>query len=682
MLLPMPLPGFARRFQSEHPTAWSWQTAIAGTIVLGIVAAIVAVIVGLAGIDAGNAWLMPAFCGAAFILLVLVRNIMPRKGDWISIFAVTGALTIFVFILHDFLSNVVDGQYTVFRSGFDWLNVGNYGLRVGFYVDPIALVMLAAVTVVALMVNIYSTGYMHGEARYGWFFAVLSLFVASMMTLVLADNFLLLYVCWELVGVCSFLLIGFYYERRSAVEAAKKAFVTTRAGDVGLLIGIILFWRATGTFDIQEIIHQATTGQISSVYLTVATLFLFLGAMGKSAQVPFHVWLPDAMEGPTPVSALIHAATMVVAGIYLVARTLPIFEAAHGATTVVLVVGIVTALMAAVMAIVQTDLKKVIAYSTISNLGFMMAALGAGAVTGAMFHLLTHAFFKALLFLGAGSVIHSTGTQEMPEMGGLWKKMPITALTFIIAGLANAGIPPLAGFWSKDEVLKSFFDNQNGVYLVLLLLWVLLSAIYTGRMIILTFFGKPRDQHIHDHAHESPANMLLPLLGLAGLAVVAGFVAFEGVGKALGFPGGIGQFVIPFGGAGELLSINTGIAVGSSVVGLLGFFVASYYWWGRGERAAGVARAMPELYDLVRNKFYFDDLYQGLIDYVVLGFGRVLSWFDRQVVNDTGVDGAANLAGFAGFRLKFTENGKIPSYAMAIALGVVVLSVIAFSTQT
>jgi len=680
VLVPLPLPGFARRFQSEHPTAWAWQTAIAGTFVLGIVAAVVAVIMGLSGIDAGNAWLMPAFCICAFLLLVLVRNFVPRHGDWVSIFAITGAFVIFLFIVHDFLDNVVDGQFTVFRSGFEWLSVGNFGLRIGFFVDPITIVMLGVVTTVALMVNIYSTGYMHGEARYGWFFAMLSLFAASMMTLVLADNFLLLYVCWELVGICSFLLIGFYYERRSAVEAAKKAFITTRAGDVGLLIGIILLWRATGTFDIQSIIHAATTHQINQTYLTVSTLFLFLGAMGKSAQVPFHVWLPDAMEGPTPVSALIHAATMVVAGIYLVSRTLPIFQAAD-LSTVVLIVGVVTALMAATVAIVQTDLKKVIAYSTISNLGFMMAALGAGAVSGAMFHLFTHAFFKALLFLCAGSVIHATGTQEMPEMGGLFKKMPITGITFIIASLANAGIPPLAGFWSKDEVLKGVLDGQNGTFVILLLLWVLLSAIYTARAIVLTFFGRPRVRHVYDHAHESPPSMLLPLFVLSILAITGGFVAFEGVGKALGFPGGFGRFVFPAGSEGEILSINGSLAVGATIAGLLGFYVAGYYWWGRGERAAAAANRFPGIYALIKNKFYFDDLYQAMVNYVVLGLGRVLSWFDRQVVNDTGVDGTADLTGFAGYELKFHETGKIPNYAFAITLGVVVLAVIAFTTR-
>ncbi len=683
MLVPMPMPRSVRRYQRQHPTAWSWASAVAGTTVIVGFAIIVAIIFAILDsngrFDPGNAWILPAFTGVAFLILAFVRNALPRKGDFISIFAITGALTIFFFIVHDFVGGYANGAYAAYRSGFDWLNVGDFGLRIGFYVDPITVVMMGVVCTVAFMVNVYSTGYMKGEARYGWFFAMLSLFVTAMLTLVLADNFLLMYVCWELVGFCSFMLIGFYYERRSAVEAAKKAFVTTRAGDVGFLIGIILFWRATGTFDIQTIIQMARAGQIGSTYLTVATLFLFLGAMGKSAQVPFQVWLPDAMEGPTPVSALIHAATMVVAGVYLVARTLPLFQAAPYAETVVLVVGVTTALLGATIAIVQSDLKKVVAYSTISNLGFMMAALGAGSVSGAMFHLMTHAFFKSLLFLGAGSVIHATGTQEMGEMGGLGKKMPVTAITFIVASLANAGIFPLAGFWSKDEVLKGVLNNANIAFEVLLLLWVLLSAIYTMRMIKLTFFGRPRDHHIYEHAHESPPNMLIPLVLLGILSAVAGFVAFEGVGKALGFPGGFGQFVTAYGTEGEVLSVVYGLAWGATALALLGFVVALYYWAGFGERAAAVARTFPDVYDLIKSKFYFDDFYQGLVNYGTLGAGRVIAWFDRQVVNDTGVDGLSGLTGFTGYELKLTENGKIPTYALSIALGVVVLAFIAFS---
>jgi len=627
-----------------------------------------------------QAWLLPAIPACAFVLLVLLRNLLPRRGDWVSILAILASFIAFFFVLGDFLA---DGSQPADR-GFQWLAFGNYGLRIGFYVDQITIVMLFVVTTIALMVNVYSTGYMRHhdgtpEPRYGWFFAVLSLFAASMLTLVLADNFLLLYAMWEMVGICSFLLIGFYYERRSAVEAAKKAFVTTRFGDVGFLIGIILLWRATGTFDIQQILPAATSGQIPSVYLTVSVLFLFLGAMGKSAQIPLHVWLPDAMEGPTPVSALIHAATMVVAGIYLVSRTLPLFEAAPIAQTVVLVIGIATALMAATIAIVMTDIKKVVAYSTISNLGMMMAALGAGAVSGAMFHLMTHAFFKALLFLGCGSVIHMTETQELSGLGGLWRKMPLTAATFVIAGLANAGVPPLAGFWSKDEMFLGILHNANLTYILLALLWVALSGIYTARLVILIFFGKPRDAHVYEHAHEPGLNMTAPLVILAVLAAISGFVAFDGVGRALGFAGGFGQFV--YAHAPEALSLNPALAVGSSTIAVLAIAFALYVWWGPVDRSGWLAASFPDLYSLASHKFYFDDLYQDMIDHVVLGVAGILAWFDRNIVNNTGVNGTAALTGWAGFRLKFQETGKLPNYALAIVLGVVVLVVIGFSIK-
>ncbi|HMO96305.1 MAG TPA: NADH-quinone oxidoreductase subunit L, partial [Tepidiformaceae bacterium] len=388
----------------------------------------------------------------------------------------------------------------------------------GIFVDPITIVMFAVVTSVALMVNIFSIGYMKGEPRYFWFFAVLQLFVAAMLLLVMADNLLLVYIAWELVGVCSFLLIGFYWEKRSATEAAKKAFITTRIGDVGLLIGIILLWKETGTFNIQEIIHIAEAGEIGQAYLFTAVAFIFLGCMGKSAQVPFHVWLPDAMEGPTPVSALIHAATMVVAGVYLTARLLPIFEVADGALLMVTIVGLTTALLTGFIALAQTDIKKVLAYSTVGQLGFMFVALGTGEPAIGMFHLMTHAFFKALLFLGSGSVIHATHhNQEMDKLGGLWRKMPITATTFFIGSLALAGLPPLAGFWSKDEIFV-YVNKDTGSWAVVLLgIAAVLTAFYTTRLFVRTFMGEPKDPHVHEHTRESSFVMTGPLIFLAGL---------------------------------------------------------------------------------------------------------------------------------------------------------------------
>ena len=423
---------------------------------------------------------------------------------------------------------------------------------------------------------------------------MLSGFSAAMLMLVTSGNLLLLYLSWEAVGLASYLLIGFYWERQTAAEAAKKAFITTRIGDVGLLIGIILLWRGAGSFDIQEIIEAARAGGFDNLYLTVAMLFLFAGAAGKSAQFPLHVWLPDAMEGPTPVSALIHAATMVVAGVYLVARMMPVFDEVLIARDVVLYIGLTTAVMGATMGLVTSDIKRVLAYSTISQLGFMFVALGVGSVTAAMFHLFTHAFFKSLLFLGSGSVIHASGAQVVEELGGLWRKLPATTLFFIVGSLALAGIVPLAGFWSKDEILVALRDHEAMPLFLILAATSALTAIYSARLVLLTFFGEPKDRHAYEHAHESPPPMLLPMLILAGLSVIAGFVAFEGVGKVLGFAGGIGNVVFTQGHGGHVFELDPVVAIGATASALAGIVIGFIYWWGNAERAARArARGRP-----------------------------------------------------------------------------------------
>jgi NADH-quinone oxidoreductase subunit L len=544
----------------------------------------------------------------------------------------------------------------------------------GTFVDPITVVMFGVITTVSLMVNIFSVGYMKGEPRYWWFFAVLQLFAASMLLLVMADNLLLLYISWELVGVCSFLLIGFYWEKRSATEAAKKAFITTRIGDVGLLIGIILLWREAGTFNIHEIISYAEGGHFSSTYLFVSMCFVFLGAMGKSAQAPFHVWLPDAMEGPTPVSALIHAATMVVAGVYLTARLLPVFEVADGTTLIITIVGLVTAVLTAFMAFAQTDIKKVLAYSTVGQLGFMFVALGSGNPSAAMFHLMTHAFFKALLFLGSGSVIVATHhNQDMSKLGGMWKKLPVTGTTFLIGSAALAGVVPLAGFWSKDEVLHSA-NTEWGVWALAIAGGAaVMTAFYTTRLFIRTFMGEPRDAHVYEQTKEPGWVMTGPLVFLAFLAVVSGLVVFHGVGKALGFPGGVTEFV--FLEEAERYSIDWGLAALSLLISATGIGIGAWMYWGNStRRSTSLATSYPRTYDALRNKFYFDEAYQWCIDRGLLGFSFLVSWFDRYIVNDTGVDGTAQVTGFSGYTLKFLQSGKLPNYAMGIALGVVVLA--------
>jgi len=630
-------------------------------------------------VGAEEAWILAAVPAITFLVLAATGRYLPRQGDFIGILAAGAIFVLFFVVLADFL-DLGEAAWPIVNN-IAWTEIGEFELRMGILVDPITIVMLAVITTVAFMVNVFSVGYMKGEPRYWWYFAMLQLFVASMLLLVVADNLLLLYISWELVGLSSFVLIGHYWERRSAVEAAKKAFITTRVGDVGLLIGIILLWEATGTFNILEIIEAVEAGAVGEVRLFVTMMFIFLGAMGKSAQVPFHVWLPDAMEGPTPVSALIHAATMVVAGVYLVARLLPVFEVAEGALLVVTFVGLITALFSGVVAFAQTDIKKVLAYSTISQLGFMFVALGTGLVGVGMFHLFTHAFFKALLFLGAGSVIiGSHHHQEMGQLGGLWRKMPITAMTFLIGSLALAGLFPLAGFWSKDEILHAVDSHRGAWAYVLISVAAIMTAFYTTRLFIRTFLGQPQDAEIHSHTRETGPIMTLPLVFLAILSIIAGLVVFNGVGDAIGFPGGFPEFV--FLHEPERFHVDWGLVGFSSALFVIGTFGAAWiYWRGRLDRATAAARWQPQLSEMVQRKFYFDDLYQFAIDRGVLGLSYLVSWFDRFAVNDTGVDGSANMTRYAGFVLKHVQTGRVPNYAMAIAVGVVALTLITLAVR-
>jgi len=622
-----------------------------------------------------DVWLIPAIPAAAFAILLLVGKYLPRRGDWLAIGAIAASFVIFFPVLIDLLDKVDAPDFAGGGRGWDWVSFDDFRLRLGFHVDQLAIVMLAVVSFVALMVQVYSVGYMRGDPRYGWYFTAMSLFAASMLTLVLADNLLLLYAAWEGVGFCSYLLIGFWHERRSAAEAAKKAFITTRIGDVGFLIGIILLWREAGTFDISEIFHFAEEGGYSAEYLTMAVLFLFAGAAGKSAQFPLHVWLPDAMEGPTPVSALIHAATMVVAGVYMVARMFPLFELADPvALNVVTALGLTTVIMSATMGLAASDIKRVIAYSTINSLGLMMVALGSGSVTAALLYLFAHGFFKALLFLGAGSVIHATERQEVADLGGLASKMPVTAAVFAIGTLSMAGIVPLAGFWAKDEILNVSGDHQNwGVY-ALMMLSVFITALYMTRLYVRTFTGRPRDHHAHEHAHDAEPVMTVPLLLLAALTLVAGFVAFDGVGEALGFPGGFGKFV--FFEEPEAFHFPWDVAIISTIAALAGITVGVYAWSGEARPARRAAEALRPAYLTLANKYYMDDLYQWVINRVVLTAGAVIAWFDRNVVNDTAVDGSAGLGVFSGFQMKFLETGKLPNYALGISLGVIVIAIV------
>jgi NADH-quinone oxidoreductase subunit L len=628
-----------------------------------------------------GAWIIPLLPAGAFVLLLLLGPYLPRRGDFIAIGAIFAAFILTFPVTADFTNALAKhgSEFVGASNSIQWFDIpGALHVELGVHVDAITVVMLVVVTFVSLMVQVYSLAYMHGDARYGWFYAVLSLFAASMLALVLADNFLLLYFTWELVGLCSYLLIGHYSHLRSAAEASKKAFITTRLGDVGLLIAIILLFRSTHTFNIQQIIAAAQAGQIRTEVLTASVVLLFLGAMGKSAQFPFHVWLPDAMEGPTPVSALIHAATMVVAGVYLVARTLPLFQLVAGGPELVLAVGLFTTFLSAFLGLVMTDIKRVVAYSTINSLGLMFVALGVGAPAAAMLYLFTHAFFKAMLFLGAGSVIHSTEAQDVGKLGGLWRKMPVTGVTFALGALSMAGLPVLAGFWAKDEILAGTLDNHAVFALVLLTLPV--TALYMGRVFILTFLGEPKDEHAAEHAHESPVTMVVPLLLLGTLTLVTGFVVFDQVGRALGFPGGIGQVI--FTTEPEKLHLNWRIVAGSSGLVVFGLLAAWYSYVVRPGIPAVAARVLAPVHRTLVNKYYIDDVYQYVIDHVVLGTARLLAWFDRNVVNDTGINGPAETTAFLSYMAKFQQTGKLPNYALAMIIGIVALALVAFSLKT
>ncbi|MDA1127193.1 MAG: NADH-quinone oxidoreductase subunit L [Chloroflexi bacterium] len=629
------------------------------------------------------AWLIPVFCFAAAPVIVIFGKFLPTKGAFLSILAIAGGFVVFWFVFGSWLDAdaATKGCFTSANTGMlscdyerSWFNagvigaVGSVSLHWGILIDPLTIAMLGLVTFVALMVQIYSMAYMMGDPRFGWYFAVHSLFAASMLTLVLADNFLLLYVAWELVGICSYLLIGFWHERPAAREAAKKAFIVTRIGDVGLLVGILLIWRDVGSFSMLDAFEAVRTGAMSEGVATASAILLFLGAMGKSAQVPFHVWLPDAMEGPTPVSALIHAATMVIAGVYLVARAFPLFEAYDAVPLlIVAIVGLTTALMAATIALVSTDLKRILAYSTISHLGLMMLSLGAFGYTAAIFHLMAHGFSKALLFLGAGSVLHSTEFQETGEMGGLRKVMPLTAIVFSIGALSLGGIPVLAGFWSKDEILVAVNDNRNAAFIILTLFTALLSALYMGRAMFLVFFGELKDQN--SHVHDAPLAMAIPMALLGVLALGFGFITFNWPGSF----NGLGDFV--FFGHAEEFHFEVWLGAVSIVLAVAAFMFAYLAYAKRSISMEATRSRFSGVLKVIENKYYFDEVYQWVVDKVVLVFSRAVAFFDRAIVNDIIVNGPADITRKFGIALRLHVTGHVYTYTLAMALGTVGLGI-------
>ena len=575
-----------------------------------------------------------------------------------------------------FMQPRVDGIYpTLTPCHFEWLRFTEWlHIDLGIMLDPISVMMLVVITTVSSMVHLYSLGYMHGEVGFQRYYAFLSLFTFSMLGLVVATNIFQMYIFWELVGVSSYLLIGFYYTRQSAVAASKKAFIVTRFADLGFLLGILLLSYYTKTFDFATL----TSGEVSLVGTTAGKTFLgvsvaswammlvFMGGAGKSAMFPLHIWLPDAMEGPTPVSALIHAATMVVAGVFLVARLFPIYVTTPEVLTVITVIGAVTALYAAVVACVQTDIKRVLAFSTISQIAFMIVALGVttemnghGALgyMASMFHLFTHAMFKALLFLGAGAIIHAVHSNEMSEMGGLRKYMPITHITFLIACLAITGIPPFSGFFSKDEILAAAFEKSTfwGVWMSLV---AGLTAFYMFRLYYNIFWGK--EAH-HEHTpHEAPKTMSIPLIFLALVTCFAGFIPF-------------GHFVTAS-GLSYTIHLNWAVAGTSIGIAIVGIALATWLYMKPNDKPARMAQSMSALYRWAYHRFYIDEVYMYITHKIIFRhISTPIAWFDRHVVDGT-MNLMATLTQSASYHIRGLQSGRLQSYAVVFLLGAMIIA--------
>jgi NADH-quinone oxidoreductase subunit L len=639
-------------------------------------------------------WLVPAFPLAGFLACGLLGK---RLGKSFVTAAGVGSVGLATAAAYARLLPFFAGDHApvVERIGA-WIAAGSFSADLALRLDPLSALMTSFVTFVGFLIHVYSVGYMRGDetdAGYARYFAYLNLFMFSMLTLVLAQNFLLMFVGWEGVGLCSYLLVGYYYERPYAAAAGKKAFVVNRIGDFGFLLGLFGLFFLFGSLDFDRIFPAAAAdpGRYAP-YLTVVCLCLFLGAVGKSAQVPLYVWLPDAMAGPTPVSALIHAATMVTAGVYMVTRCNVLFRLAPEAMGVVAIVGAATAIFAGIVAVAQNDIKKVLAYSTVSQLGYMFLACGVGAYIAGMFHVLTHAFFKACLFLGSGSVIHAMGgEQDMRKMGGLKSRLPVTYWTFLIAALAIAGIPPLAGFFSKDAILAGVFEHERRILWAVALFTAGLTAFYMFRLVSLTFEGSfrgsPDQEH---HLHEPPPSMTAPLVVLAFLSFTGGWI---GLPKVFGpsadrFGAFLSTILLPI-AAGESPEHHVGngtewLLMGVSVAAALaGLWIArDWYVRRQGRSAERIATSFPAAYALVAEKFRVDELYDAIL---VRPFDRLalILW---KVVDVLVIDGILNAGAFfvelVGDLLRFLQTGNVRNYALTLFLGLIglVLLVIGFGS--
>jgi NADH-quinone oxidoreductase subunit L len=671
-------------------------------------------------------WLIPLFPAAGFAINGLFGKRMPKA--MVGTIAAGAVLISFIFAAGAVyqLSQLPEHDRTHVVKVYEWINAGPATTTSGqatrfvvdwsFMLDPLSSVMVLVVTGIGFLIHVYSNGYMWEEDGFYRFFAYLNLFMFSMLTLILGSNYVMMFIGWEGVGLCSYLLIGYYFLKKSAGDAAKKAFVVNRVGDWGLATGILLIFANFGSLDFHTVGETIKAGVAAGQYHVSQPIFigialaLFIGACGKSAQIPLYVWLPDAMEGPTPVSALIHAATMVTAGVYMVARSNWIYQLAPEAMAVVAVVGALTALFAASIGLVQNDIKRVLAYSTVSQLGYMFLALGVGAFAAGVFHLMTHAFFKALLFLGSGSVIHAMHhEQDMRKMGALKNKIPVTFLTMLIGTLAIAGTPGLAGFFSKDEILWQAFSSEHG-HIVLWLIAVIvagMTSFYMFRLLFMTFYGESRvDPHTESHIHESPKAMTVPLMVLAVGSVLAGYI---GLPKFLAFIGPnvfehwldpVFESVVPAAAVAEEahgVGLEVGLALVSVAVALIGFLIAYTTYCKKSDRAERVATQFKGLYNALLNKWYVDELYDALFVNRAKDLGRGLWRFDGRIVdglvNNTAlttvksalgsgwwdryiVDGLVKFVGgfvkTASWPIRLSETGYTQNYALVMILGVLV----------
>jgi NADH-quinone oxidoreductase subunit L len=629
---------------------------------------------------------------AVFLLLGFFYNkIKPAVSGWIGVAGLTVVAGMSYYTAYQYFFHIpkVDGKFqTFFGFKMNWMNfTDKLAIDIGILLDPISIMMLVVVSTISLMVHIYSRGYMKGDRGYTKFFAFLALFTFSMMGLVVATNLFQIYIFWELVGVSSFLLIGYYYEKPSAVAAAKKAFIVTRFADLGFLIGILLMGYYAGSYDfmtlndpenIQSLIAAGPKMFMGISVITTALILMFMGGAGKSAMFPLHIWLPDAMEGPTPVSALIHAATMVVAGVYLVARMFPMFHFFDDgfALHVVAWVGAISSLIAAIIALTQYDIKRVLAFSTMSQIGYMMLALGVSKYDGheglgymaSMWHLFTHAMFKALLFLGAGSVIHAVHSNLMKDMGGLRKYMPITNITFLIAALSISGFPLTAGFFSKDEILVAAFEHNKAIYFITLFV-AGLTAFYMFRLYFSIFWGEKKE---YEHTpHESPWSMAFPLVFLGFMSIAGGYLPFsEWVTADREAMHGHASLT------SNLHAIHWDMAAIAIATGLLGIAIAWVFYKKPTEYPAKISKAFGKLYKWTFNKFYIDEIYLFITKQII--FKRIstpFAWFDKKIVDGT-MEGIGNKTVDFSKLIKGVQSGKLQDYATAFAGGLFVLVLI------